>query len=79
MLKFGSFSAPDTGLFHLPAAQDATAHGGSNEVEMTLYVLEDSEHKKHPIRIQMTALVARELGIALTSAATTADRAKGRA
>ena len=78
MLKFGSFSAQELGPFHLPAVQKATAHGGSNEVAMILYVLEDSEHAKHPITIQMTAFVARALGVALTRAAMAADKAKGR-
>jgi hypothetical protein len=68
-----------SGPHHLPLVQRATAHGGSNEVAMTLYaVVEDQGPNPIPIGIQMVAIVARELGMALMVAADEADRAKGR-
>ena len=67
------------GPHHLPIVQRAIAHGGDNEVAMTLYIVAEGQGS-HPIPIgsQMVASVARELGMALMVAADQADRAKGR-
>ena len=46
---------PGTGPFSLPAAQRATATGGSNGVEATLYCLmPDKGPLPQPIKVQMT-------------------------
>jgi hypothetical protein len=68
-----------SGPHHLPFVHSATARGGDNEVEMTLYAVVEG-HGSHPIPIgsQMVAGVARELGMALMVAADESDRAKGR-
>jgi len=75
---FSSFFAQGQEPFHLPSVQSATASGGSNEVEMVLSVLENSGRDQHGISVQMTADVARQLGLGLLAAADDADRAKGR-
>ena len=75
---FSSFFAQGQEPSHLPSVQSATASGGSNEVEMVLSVLENSGRDQHGISVQMTADVARQLGLGLLAAADDADRAKGR-
>ncbi len=78
MPTFGSFYAQGQEPFHLPSVQSATASGGSNEVEMALYVLADDGSQTHRISVQMGAQIARDLGQALLQASADADRAKGR-
>lgn len=65
-----------SGPFALPAAQDATADGGSNGVEMTLYCLIDGS--RQPVLVQMTLQVARELSGRLMRAAADAEIARSK-
>lgn len=67
---------PGAGPFSIPPAQSATATGGSNGVEATLYCLmQDKGPLPHPIRVQMTYGVAREFGDQLMTAAVAAELA----
>jgi hypothetical protein len=70
---------PGAGPFVLPAAQRATAIGGSNGVEATLYCLiPEKGPLPQPIRVQMTYGLARRLGDDLMTAAVDAELASRR-
>ena len=56
------------GPFSLPVAQSATASGGSNGVEITLYCLLPGRERTQAIRAPMRLSVAKHLAESLAAA-----------